>query len=331
MEHHHSQHLKLINYVQRWGNHSSFMLIERSCQLFQVPNIEGLIGYHETKSSFVVLGDPLVAQTDLLMILLEFNQFALDQKKTAVYLNVSQKFVDLFSHYFPASIIGIGHEFIIDASRDVLKESGHYACALRQKHNKSIRAGITVHEYYGNDAVIEAQIQLLGDTWQNRRSGPQAFFYDLNIFANRTGKRWFYAQQHGSIIGILTINRIAHNGWVVNMALTSPKTINSLSAFMIMHVLEQLRNEGSSFLSVGILADKQLGEIKGIGRVKQWAARKVYDLCNRIIKLDKRRRYWQQFQPEQRPCYILANSSFGIKQGLAIMEALHMMPGKKKG
>lgn len=322
----------LSAYIQRWGTHASFMLVERPCTLFQVPTIDGVIGYYESNSSLVVLGDPLVGPQDLLMLISEFNQFAFKQKKTVVYLNASQTFVDCFSRYFNPSIIGIGHEFVIDASRDLLKESGHYACALRQKYNKSVRAGIEVQEYYGDDAAVEEQIQLLGDSWLHRRSGPQAFFYDLNIFANRAGKRWFYAQQRGSIIGILTMNRIAHNGWVVNMVLTSPNTINSLSAFMIIKTLEQLRREGGSFLSAGILADNQLGDIKGIGRLKKWAARKVYNLCNRLIKLDKRRQYWQQFQPEQRPCYIVANSTFGIKEGLAIMQALHMMPalGNKK-
>lgn len=317
-----------FDYVQQWGNHASFLLLERPCKIFTLQTVQGAIGYHQHKRTFVVFGDPLCAADNRLVLVEAFQAYAQQVRCSVIYLNVSQEFVDWFLHYFKGKLIGIGHEFIINPQRALLTETGPHACQLRQKYNKSTRAHIQVHEYCGNDIIIEKKIQQLADSWQQHRKGPQAFFYSLNIFDNNKGKRWFYAQQENRIIGLLTMNQIAH-GWVVNMVICTPDALNSCSAFMILKVAETLRHEGSAVLSAGILADSTLGIIKGINPIKIWLARKIYKLCNTIVKLDKRKQFWLQFKPQQKPAYLLASSSFGIKEGLAIMHALHMFPKKK--
>lgn len=313
-------------YVQRWGNHASIPLVERPCALYIPDGIDGVIGYHERKKSRIVFGDPLCNDSNKNLLLESFEDHCRSNKYSALYLNASESFAQYFTQRYSGTVISLGNELIINPQRDLKKETGFYARDLRWKHKKSVRAGISVHEYRGNDLELEQKIEKIGQQWLAQRSGRQACLFSLNLFKNRRGKRWFYAQQQDAIIGILTINEIpAHKGWVMNMLMCTPTAVNSTSAFMLMQVFDVLSSEGCEFFSAGFIPDNQLNKIQGFGAISSWLAHKSYKFCSKLLKLQSKKQFWNQFEPVEKPTYLLSSSSWRLRDFAALMQALHVI------
>lgn len=316
----------IFDYIQRWGNHASVPLIERPCNYFSHDAIDGTIGYHQRKSSRIIFGDPLCAHDRRKDFVKAFHDSCKEQRSSAIYLNSSNHFTHWFIKEFGGSSISLGNELIINPQRDMRKETGFYARDLRWKHKKSLREGITMHEYLGNDPGVEKLLQEVGHTWLSHRKGRQACLFPINIFNNRKGKRWFYAMHQGKITGVLTINRIdAVNGWIINMLMCLPTAVNSTSAFMLMHVFDQLNSEGCTFFSAGFIPDNTINHLQGFGATSSWILRRSYTACTKLLKLQSKKQFWNQFEPEAQPTYLLFPSSCRVSDMIALLQTLHIV------
>ncbi len=315
-----------FDYMQRWGNHASIPLIERSCTLYTHDTIQGLIGYHQRKSSVIIFGDPLCDDADKDNFVKAFHAQCNNRGLAATYLNASEQFTRWFIEKHGGSCMSMGNELIINPKRNLRKETGFYARDLRWKHNKSVREGISVHEYTGNDPELERAIQEVGDAWLSNRSGRQARLFLLNIFNNRKGKRWFYAQQKSKIVGVLTLNQLpAQHGWLINNLMCIPGAVNSTSAFMMMHAFDVLSSEGCEFFSAGFIPEHSLNNVQGFSKINTWIMHKTYGICNKILKLHSKKQFWNQFQPTAQPTYLLCASPWSMSNFAALMQSLHVI------
>lgn len=314
-----------VNYIRQWGNYASATLLERPCAIFTHPHIEGMIGYHERKSSVVVFGEPLCAPEDRAAFIEAFHKQCHDNKKKITYLNISEPFMDWFVDHWRGSAFGIGDEIIINPERDVRKETGFHARNLRWKHAKSLREGITIHEYIQHDPVLEQKMHQVGQAWLKNRSGAQPCLFPLNIFNNRNEKRWFYALHNNEIIGLLTLNRLnAHNGWVINMLIYTPQAVNSTSAFILMTVLDILREEKCTLLSAGTIPS-ELGRVAGLGPIGTWVTGTAYPIISKFLNLENKKQFWNQFEPIKKPIFVLSDSRLRVQDFVGIMQALHVI------
>ena len=213
-----------------------------------------------------------------------------------------------------------------DPADNPKNKTGMYASVLRNKCNQGMRNGIIVKEYTGHDPQLEAKLEQIGSAWHNARKGPQIHYVHIHlIFANRSNKRWFYAEQNGALLGVLMLNRIdAYQGWVQNLCMITPEAPKYTSEVMILSVLDVLRAEGCRFLSAGHMPALQLGRIEGFGILSQWLARKVYTIAQKIFKLCERQRFWKKFDPRTEPTFLaFSKSRIGIAEIKGIMHAFN--------
>lgn len=310
-------------YIQKWGNAATIALLDPSCRIFTIPTVDGVIPYKIHLNCAVVFGDPACSPDDMPELIDAFHTYCKAQRKRVVYVVASEQFVTWAFKNYRCSTLEIGHEIILDPLYDPKARSGPHANLLRRKYNHSIREGITVKEYMGNDALLEKAMEQVAVDWLKARSGPQVYISRIEVFSYRANKRWFYAEHAGKIIGVMIMNRIdARNGWVVHVLLVTPEAPKTTSEFIVLCALDVLRAERCRFFSIGPLPGEQLGKIEGLGLFSTILARKIYKASIKVFKLSDRQRYWKKFQPQLQPSFVLFNHpSVRLKEVCAIMRA----------
>ena len=301
----------VFDYIRRWGNHASITLLERHCSFFSLAGIEGIIGYHTEPKCVIVFGDPLCAQEQLPALIQAFHKFCKKQGQRIIYLNASESFARWFCNQRKGAFISAGSELIIDPQRDVKQETGKHAWLLRNKYQKSIGLGISVHEYSGYDPELEKKIQHLSKEWLKNRKGVQAHLFPLDLFCNRTDKRWFYALYQNRVVGLLSINRLeAQQGWYINMLIYSPAAPSMTSEFTVLRALEILRAEKCSFFSLGLVPSACLDRMQGFNPLITWLCQNTFKIIQKIVPLNNKERFWHKFRPRKEPGFLVFESSF---------------------
>ncbi len=323
-------HVK-ARYVSQWGNSTSIALLDPECKIFTVAGIEGVIGYRDEPSCVVVFGDPICDSKDMCQLAQAFYDFCDQRKKTIVYAVISQEFMNLLKSHNLWSVIEIGNELIIDPQHDPRMRTGNYANLLRRKTGYARRDGVRVKEYTGHNKDTEKMIEEVADAWLKGRSGTQIYLVQVNMFAGRATKRYFYAEDaSGTMIGVLMLTRLnAHRGWVINLLITVPGAASYISEVLALSALDTLRAEGCTYFSTGMVPDRHLGTIEGLHAITTWFLRRVYALVARWYRLADKMRYWKKFAPHAKPTYMaFSPHRFKLRDIATILRAFHA--GKRK-
>lgn len=323
----------LIDCIQKWGNSASFALIDPLCKKFSVPSLDGFIGYRDTSKCAVSICDPLCPPENIGQLTDAFQEFCNQHNKTIIFVCASETFAKwVRAHKENWSAVEICQEIILDPSQDPKARTGHGASLLRNKFNQAIRSGIGIKEYVGLDQELESKLQQMADAWSASRKGPQLHYAQNEIFTNRSNRRWFYAEQNGTILGLLILNRLdAYNGWVQNLLMVMPDAPKFLSEVILLSTFDVLREEGCKFYSIGPSPAPMVGRIEGVGVATAWLVRKTYNVAKKIFKLGERQRFWKKFEPSTQPTFILFSSSrIGLSEVLGILNAFNLKTKKQK-
>ena len=313
--------------IKKWGNAISLAFFDQACQIFTVEGIEGIIGYRTENNCVVVFGDPVCPDHNLSILLSEFHTFCKNFTDNIIYIAASQNFVKnkAFEHH--GAFIGMGDEIILNPQRDLLKETGTYSSALRQKYRNALGAHLEVLEYRGSDSKLEEELNHVLKSWLENRRGPQIYLFNINIFNYSQNRRWFYARHEGQTIGLLMINRMdKYAGWALNGALiTIPDAPKSTSEMMVLSVLEVLKNEGCNFFTIGATPGIEINKTQGFSNFKKSLLKLAFWISQKFFKLSERQRYWKKFKPDKRSMFLIFfNPKVGLKETLAIMKAMNV-------
>ncbi len=316
----------IVECVQNWGNAASIALLDPACKIFRSPGVAGIIGYKIVSKCAIVFGDPVCPPANIAELTHDFHAYCHQIKKRVIYIAASQHFMSWALQIRCRIALAVGDEIILNPQANPCASKGKNASSLRNKYSFSIKQGIVVKEYTGNDEALEKKIEAVGKQWLESRKGPQVCLLRLDIFAERSNKRWFYAEYKGEIVGVLMLNRInAYGGWVMNMLMLSGTAPTTTSEFLLLSTFDMLRAEGCSFFSIGTSPTVQLHTTQGLGRASRWIVRRAYALAKKIFKLSDRQRYWKKFSPQLHPTYVLFSSNrLGFYEILGIMRALNV-------
>lgn len=315
----------VAEYVHLWGNSASQALLDPECQLFSTPTVDGIVGYRFELKAAVVFGDPVCAPQDIPTLALAFHEYCKAHNKSIVYISATEPFANWATNNSCKTLISFGDEVVLNPMQDAMLLKGKKASLLRNKWNQSKRDGIEVKEYTTADDKLEQAMEHVANAWLNDRKGPQMSLLQVNLFGDRTRKRWFYAQYQGKVIGVLMLNSLdLFKGWVINMLMVDPTAPNPTSEFIVLSTLEILRSEGCTYFSIGTTPAVSLARIEGLNSAIAWIARYIFVLAKKIFKLSDRQRYWKKFHPQTKPLYLLlSNPGIKVQEILAIMRALN--------
>lgn len=309
--------------VHRWGSAISEIIIDKPCYYFRVPHLDGFIGYYLKSKCAVVFGDPICPPEHKEQLALAFSRFIEENKWSAIYMLASDSFARWAIQHTCKVLIEVGEELVFDPQCNPLKQKK--SNKLRNKFHQATQKGLKVDEYIVFDEHFENSINEMAKEWTNGRGKRQIFMSDLDFFSHRAGRRWFYLQDGDSIIGMAMLTQLeSYDGWLLKFLIIRPNAPNGASEFLMLSVLEQLRQENCHFLTYATVPLNHVGEIVGLNSVSSSFVRVCYWLGKKLFHWDQKKTYWQKFYPQAQPTYLLASKSFGLKECYALMQMLEI-------
>lgn len=320
-----SDRTSIVNIVRRWGGSASDAVLDPACQIFMIPGIEGLIGYRLDSDCAVVYGDPVCAPDHLIPLVQAFHQYCLNQDRRIIYIGTSEAFARWAITTVCKVSIEFGDDYFLDPHSDDPRR-GPKGSLVRRKVRHALGEGVIAKEYLGNDLTLEQSIEQVGETWLKTRRGPQIYVSHVHLFENRAGKRWFYAQHQGKIVGVLLLNQLqARQGWLLNHLMFTPEAPHGIPELLVVTAFEALREEGCRYLTFGSVPSNEVGKIVGLKCISAWITKKIFKIANKIFHLEGHRVFWDKFQPQNAPTYLLfSHFSLGLKEIRSLKQATNV-------
>lgn len=295
-----------VKQVREWASLNTDALLDKECLYFEDPSIPGFIGYRIDSSYAIVFGDPVCASEHKHALASSFNLFCKKQGLSIVYAIVSESFVDIAKNTHTSVSLQFGNKLILRPSNNQLSRTGSKGGLVRKKVKHAKNESVVIHEYLGNDSQVEKAIEQIGLAWLHKRNGPQVYIAHLSFFSDREGKRWFYAQQGDHLVGVVILNQVnADAGWLLNNLIITPDAPNGTSELLIATVFQQLEEENCDAVIVGPITAKELEKVDGLGGVASRLLRFSYKFVKRLFRLDGQGVFWEKFQSETEPSYLL--------------------------
>lgn len=308
----------LASIVKRLGSPVSVALLLSSCRVFQIPEIDGLIGYKQIGNCAIVIGEPVCLPEDIAKLTQAFHLHCQESHLKIVYFLVYQEFAFWAINNGFHTLIQVGTELSINPMHFEIRQK------LRWKINQSIQEGVIVQEYKDHDPMLENQMKGAIHTWLKERKGPQIHLGDNNFFNSSAENRIFYARQNDKLVGLLTMAPIDRfQGWVLTSYLAIVEAPIGTTEHLMCSAFETLANEDCQFLCLGAMCGK-LGEIIGWNSITKSLANLVFRIIRWIFKLDAKAIYLNKFHPQQRPTFVVSKDKLTLNELLAIKKVLNV-------
>lgn len=321
---------RIVSLVRKWGNVNTDGLLDEGNFFFSTPEVDGFIGYKVASANAIVCGDPVCAPEDRSPLAKAFDHECSKNNLGVVYTIVSEEFAHWATENLSAIGIEFGMKFLLDPRDNPTKSKGSKAVLVRKKVKQALKDGAVVKEYSGGSTQIERQIEGVAEEWVRNRKGMQIYLCQVALFQDCNGKRWFYAEKEGTIVGILLLNELkAKEGWLLNNVMITQDAPKGLSELLVISALEALEREGCHYVLVGPVPSKELGNITGIGRMGANFARLLFRGAKHIFPLDGHVAFWDKFMPQTESSYLVfPHKNLGFSSLKALMQALNVGKGK---
>lgn len=318
-----------VELIRQWGGVNTDGLLEESCQKFFIPEAAGFIGYRVENSQAIVFGDPVCSEENKPLFARKFQEKCREDGLGVMYSIVTLEFAKWLHENMNAPIFEWGENFILNPFENPVKGTGSNAVLVRKKVKHALKDGVIVQEYLGTDLRIEEKISKLADGWVEKRKGPQIFLAHVSLFQNRIGKRWFYAEKEGDVVGFLVLNEIqSKKGWLLNNVMLSSNAPNGVSELLIISTLETLERENCHYVIAGPVPIKDLKEIQGLNPALEYLVRLMFKGAKYIFHLDGYQTYWHKFNPKSEGSYLaFPENNIGYSSVVGLMRAYNMNIG----
>ncbi len=313
----------VLHLVRQWGGSSADALLDKSIRVFKSPPVEGFIGYKMEPYCAVAFGDPVSEPKDWEILAQEFSSFQQKLGNQVIFLGASKAFSEIALRNICKASIEFGEELIFDPSKDPRDWTGDNGSLVRRKVRHAIRDAVEIHEYRDSDPQLETILENVCVRWLESRTGPQIHISQIHLFENRMGKRWFYAKQKETIVGVVTLNQLkARDGWLINHLMITPEAPHGTPEFLFVSALETLKNEGCHYVTVGAVPAESLGKITGFSSFSSWMSRAVFKMAKRFFNLNGKSKFWEKFHPQGIQTYLLfGGKTLGIREILGILRS----------
>jgi lysylphosphatidylglycerol synthetase-like protein (DUF2156 family) len=305
--------------VKRLGNSISTVLLHSSCRIFQIPQVDGIIGYQSVRNCVVVIGDPICLPQDIAELTQAFHLHCQKCDLKIVYFLASDSFAHWAINNGCQTLIQVGEELFIDPVNFTKNQK------LRAKINRSVHHGVVIKEYTNFDPSFENQMKDVIEVWQKGKRGPQVHLGDLNFFVSNFDKRIFYALQKDKIVGLLALSPVDRfQGWVVSLYLALACAPTGTTEHLLSSAFDVLASENCHFCSLGIISGSQLGEIIGLTSLSKFFAHRIFKIAKWYFSLYGKSVYLYKYHPESRPTYLLLSEKLTFLELMAIKQTVNV-------
>ncbi len=218
-------------------NTTSFQLLEPGIEHWFSDNSDAFVGYADTGSAWVVLGEPVARDADKNAVLAEFVDAARHAKRRLRFFAVES--ADAGSA-LKAIRIGEQPEWEPGAWQAAVAGSR----SLREQLRRARAKGVLVSEVDGTS--VSSELELLADQWrQSRQMATMRFAVRLDLFHHATERRYFVARRGTEVVGaVIAVPIYARDGWLLEDMLRGADAPNGTSELLIDAAFEALGSDG---------------------------------------------------------------------------------------
>lgn len=309
----------LASIVKRLGHPQSTNLLHSPCNVFKIPQIDGVIGYHQIENCAIVFGEPICLPQDIEKLTKAFHLHCQESNLNTVYLLAYHDFAHWAINNGYCTLIQVGSEVSINPANFQVKHK------LRWSINQSIQHGVHVKEYKNFDPLLENQMTNTIHTWLKHRCGPQVHLGEINFFNSDAEKRIFYAEQKDKIIAVLMLTPVdRYQGWVMCSYLAISDSPIGTTEHLICSTCEVLANENCHYLCLGVISGTKLGEVVGLTPFGKTLSDLIFKMARWFFKLDAKSLYLNKYHPHLRSTFLLSRGKLTISDLLAIKRILNV-------
>lgn len=318
----------VVERVRRFGGLATDAVLDPSTQIFTTPSIDGLIGYRKVDHCVTIFGDPICKSSDVPALTGAFHLFLEKQNlKKHIYVTTSEQFSKWSLGKYNEALVEFGEELILDpTTEDPRVRHGTHASLVRRKVRHAQHEGTNVYELTTHDPLLEQALEQVAQTWLKGRRGPQIHISPVRLFADREGKRWFYAKSNERIVGLIVLNQLqSKQGWLFNHLMITPEAPHGTPELLVISAIEKVSMEGCRFITFGNVIQEHLGEIVGFSKFSTFLLNLAFNSAKFIFHLTGSRTFWEKFHPRSERSYLLFKTpEIGISEIKSIMKALNV-------
>ncbi len=308
----------LDSLIRRLGSPESTILIYSASCVFQIPQVDGAIGYQKIGNCAVVIGDPMCQPENIAELTGAFHRYCQECNLKVVYFLVHEDFAHWSINNGCHTLIQVGEELSINPM------TFHKRHKLQGKVNHASRHGVVVKEYKNHDPALESQIKSTAEAWVKGRHGPQIHLGHIDFFSD-ADHRIFYAQENDRIVGLLLLSPLdSIPGWVVCFHLVVLDAPTGTTECLMCSTFDILASENSHYLCLGIACGSKLGEVRGLSLISKLLAGFIFKVAGSIFRLNARAVYLSKYHPQSAPTFLVSRDKLSLTELFALKKLLNV-------
>jgi len=319
----------LFSYLRMHGsNCMSYSSLQEELHHFVLEGI-GYIAYlpfrhflWSPRGHRIVIGDPICDPQHYSLILEAF----LAESERAIFVHIGLPCGDVLAK-LGVQVNGFGIETTLPCNDFEL--GGKARAKLRQWRNKCQREGVVIKEQNIESFAEVATVKELSDAWLKTK-GTREYGILSRPFSYQAEPevRYFWAYQQDKLIAMAVFDPIYKNNEVIayyhNVDRILPDAPNGTGAYLILEAMNQFRQEGKEFISLGMspLFRIQSSPNHNKNQQTQRILKHTYNKLNFIYPFKGNASHKQKFAGNQSQVYIAATQGNNLWQVLILLKAL---------
>lgn len=239
--------------VLRFGwNSMAYQILNPGMSLWFAKNFEGVIGFVQTPTHYIVAGAPVTAEEHLAELTAEFLFFGLSNNKKICFFGAQERIAGILSAFSPTSKILLGAQPVWKPAEwlSTIENKQSLRAQIRRAKNKHLTA-----EVVQDHAAIDME-ELRGclENWIAARFLPPMHFLVEPNTLDRLGDRIVVtARKQRHLVGFCIASPIPlRNGWLVEQIIRSPNAPNGTAEFLLRTLITEMKARNSDVVTLGL-------------------------------------------------------------------------------
>jgi lysylphosphatidylglycerol synthetase-like protein (DUF2156 family) len=243
-------HAAIMDYP-RADNPSSFLAVSDGNSYFTVPGLPGVVVYRATGRYLVQFGGPFAPAGAALPLLAAFGQYAAEQDRTVVVIQLQRGEAELYSRH-GYTVNQVGASYAVDL--DLFSLHGTRFMRLRNKISRAHRAGLVVTESTVDE--WHDRMRALDGRWlASKGEGVPQLEFLVGQYggAMQPHRRLFVGTIGDELVGYISYSPVygSRAGWMHDLSRRLPDNTPGLMEAINKTAMDTFRAEGVRWLHFG--------------------------------------------------------------------------------
>lgn len=316
------------------GTNSSFL--DDTYSIYLRDDDRAAICFKVIKKVAVIYGDPLCAGDEVGHVFEEFCSLCEQQRWNVAVVGAGPPLTAYAKTQSWRTMEFAVEQIFNPMTNTVLDETS--GKTIRRTNRKLVLDGTKLHLYEpcrGIQAQRQRELMKVYNAWRedrDRRNIPQAYSAIINPFAMPNVTRYLYTTGRGgkpnSLAGLIRLG--ANNGYLLEPCIQLPDAPKGITSFLVTHAMGLLRDEGVTYMTFGLEALPELGEITLMPSLIEDTSRRIYRTTFDTLGLRGRKVFHESFHPEKDqgvPLYLIFPPDVpSVSMYQAVLEVTHISP-----